>query len=194
MRFPLMIGGWSLKKRPNSIILGAWTLWNLCNRCVFYGEPPNLARGLSRPERFPLCDQEETIQHLLTGCVFAWQVWFSILSPLDLGSEAPGHTDLCFSDWWAKIFRMFSKEHRKGANSLIILIAWLLWKHRNACVFYGDSPSVSELLRQFRDEYKLWCLAGAKKPHAPGLDRVGAFGRVFALLLVVKSIFWVIVL
>ena len=119
-------------------------MWNLRNRCVFYGEPPNLARGLSHPERFPLCDQEEeTIQHLLTGCVFAQQVWFSILSPLDLGSEASGHTDLYFADWWAKIIHMFSKEHRKGANSLIILIAWLLWKHRNACVFDGDSPSVS---------------------------------------------------
>ena len=80
------------------------------------------------------------IQHLLTGCVFARQVWFSILSPLDLGSEAPGHNDLCFADWWAKIIRMFSKEHRKGANSLIILIVWLLWKHRNACVFLWRHP------------------------------------------------------
>ena len=36
-----------LRKGFNSIIiLGAWTLWNLRNRCVFYGEPPNLARAL----------------------------------------------------------------------------------------------------------------------------------------------------
>lgn len=36
-----------LKKGFNSIItLGAWTLWNLRNRCVFDGEPPNLARAL----------------------------------------------------------------------------------------------------------------------------------------------------
>ena len=44
-------------------------------------------------------------------------------------------------------------------------------------VFFMETPlSVSELLRQFRDEYKLWYLAGAKKLHALGLDRVGAFG------------------
>ena len=28
-----------------------------------------------------------------------------------------------------------SKEHRKGVNTLIILGAWIIWKHRNACVF-----------------------------------------------------------
>ena len=159
MRFPLMIGGWSLKKRPNSIIiLGAWTLWNLHNRCVFYGEPPNLARGLSHPERFPLCDQEEeTIQHLLTGCVFAQQVWFSILSPLGLGGAAPGHNDLCFVVWWAKVFCMINKEYRKGTNSLIILTVWLLWKHRNTHVFNGDSP----LLASFLDNLGMTICSGA---------------------------------
>ena len=70
-----------------------------------------------------MCDQEEEmIQHLLTGGVFARQVWFSILSPLGLGSEAPTHTYLCFADGWATIISVFSKAHRKGANSLIILI------------------------------------------------------------------------
>ena len=71
---------------------------------------------------------------------------------------------------------MISKEYRKGANSLITLTMWLLWKHRNACVFDGDSPSDSEFVRQFKDEYMLWCLAGAKKLQALRLDRVGDFG------------------
>jgi hypothetical protein len=25
--------------------------------------------------------------------------------------------------------------HKKGFNSLVILVAWRMWKHRNACVF-----------------------------------------------------------
>jgi hypothetical protein len=29
---------------------------------------------------------------------------------------------------------------RKGLNSLIILVAWEIWKHRNACVFEGVVP------------------------------------------------------
>jgi len=37
----------SHKKELNSlIILGAWTIWNHRNRCVFYGTPPNLAGAL----------------------------------------------------------------------------------------------------------------------------------------------------
>jgi hypothetical protein len=35
-----------LRKGLNSIILGACTLWNIRNRCVFDAESPNLARAL----------------------------------------------------------------------------------------------------------------------------------------------------
>jgi hypothetical protein len=57
-----------------------------------------------------------------------------------------------------------------------ILTAWLLWKHHNTYVFDRETPFVSEVLQQFRDEYKLWCLAGAKKLQALGLDGVGTLG------------------
>jgi hypothetical protein len=37
-------------------------------------------RGLPHPARCPLCDQvDENLQHLLIKCVFARQLWFSIL-------------------------------------------------------------------------------------------------------------------
>jgi hypothetical protein len=45
---------------------------------------------------------------------------------------------------------------------LIILGAWSIWKHRNDCIFMAESPSVSLILSNFRDEHNLWCLAGAK--------------------------------
>jgi hypothetical protein len=43
------------------------------------------------------------------------------------------------------------------------VISWLIWRHRNAGVFDGILPSVDEVLRQIRDEYQIWGLAGAKK-------------------------------
>jgi len=47
-------------------------------------------RGLSHLERCPLCDQEEeTIQHLLTNCVFSRQIWFIILSPMEMDEAVP---------------------------------------------------------------------------------------------------------
>uniref|UniRef100_A0A0A9BKK7 Uncharacterized protein n=1 Tax=Arundo donax TaxID=35708 RepID=A0A0A9BKK7_ARUDO len=45
---------------------------------------------------------------------------------------------------------------------MIILGAWSLWKHRNACVFNDISPSICEAIRSFREEHQLWCLVGAK--------------------------------
>ena len=64
------------------------------------------------------------------------------------------------------------KDHRKGVNSLIILGAWMIWKHRNACVFEGIAPSVNSIMRELKDEHSLWCLAGAKKLHGLGLAAV----------------------
>jgi hypothetical protein len=37
--------------------------------------------------------------------------------------------------------------HRKGFNTLVILVAWWIWKHRNACVFYGVSPNCNRSRR-----------------------------------------------
>jgi hypothetical protein len=51
---------------------------------------------------------------------------------------------------------------RKGLNSLIILGAWVLWKHRNDCVFYAESPNIVDVLIQAREERRLWKIAGAK--------------------------------
>jgi hypothetical protein len=31
---------------------------------------------------------------------------------------------------------------RKGLNSLIILVAWEVWKFRSACAFEGLSPNI----------------------------------------------------
>jgi hypothetical protein len=51
---------------------------------------------------------------------------------------------------------------RKGFNSLVILGAWSVWKHRNACVFQRVSPDVGVVLRAAKEEPFWWSLAGAK--------------------------------
>jgi hypothetical protein len=45
------------------------------------------------------------------------------------------------------------KEYIRGVNSLIILGAWIIWKHINACVFGGAAPSVTSIIREFKDEH-----------------------------------------
>jgi len=116
-------------------------------------------RGLPHPTRCPLCDQEEeTVQHLLTTCVFARQFWFSVLQPLNLTRLVPSRTSSSLADWWKKL----QKQLRKGFNSLVILGAWIIWKHRNACIFNGAAPNLQGALQAFKDEFHLWQISGAK--------------------------------
>ena len=121
-------------------------------------------RNLPHPEACPFCDQEEeTINHLLMGCVFAREVWTICLQQLGLLQLAPQPTTVRFSGWWRKTVAAAPKEARKGLNSLIILVAWEVWKHRNACVFEKKRPSIQDVLRSVSLEGGLWCSAGASK-------------------------------
>ena len=43
------------------------------------------------------------------------------------------------------------------------------WKHRNACVFEGDSPSLNMTWSELKNEHSLWCMAGARKLQGLGL-------------------------
>jgi hypothetical protein len=50
---------------------------------------------------------------------------------------------------------------KKGFNSFVILVAWQIWKHRNACVFDNASPNIHAILLSIHDEALLWGLGGA---------------------------------
>jgi hypothetical protein len=91
-------------------------------------------RNLPHLDACPFCDQgEETINHLLTGCVFAREVWTLVLQNLGLPHLAPQPANVRFSRWWRETTTEAPKETRKGINSLIILVAWEIWKQRNEC-------------------------------------------------------------
>ncbi|PUZ70370.1 hypothetical protein GQ55_2G224400 [Panicum hallii var. hallii] len=49
----------------------------------------------------------------------------------------------------------------KGFNSLIILVAWEIWKHRNLCVFEGVRPCVQSVVVAVFEEGSAWCWDGA---------------------------------
>jgi hypothetical protein len=120
-------------------------------------------RGLDHLEKCPLCDQEEKdIDHLLLSCVFARDFWFSFLQQVHLQEIAPQLEVRSFMDWWRKIDEESLRSVQKGLNSLVILGAWILWKHRNRCVFDGISPSLAAALSQAEEEKKTWELVGAK--------------------------------
>jgi hypothetical protein len=112
--------------------------------------------GLDHPENCVLCDQEdETVQHILSNCVFTRQFWHSILTPIGLTSVGPKRRDSDFAEWWRKASSRIPKSKRKGFNSMVILGAWNIWKQRNRCVFDGARPCLSTLEDGFKDEMRL---------------------------------------
>jgi hypothetical protein len=119
-------------------------------------------RGLPHPVACPLCDQaEESIQHILVSCVFARQIWTSILHNLGLLAIVPQPGCTRFSNWWCQSIKKVEKSLRKGLNSLIILVTWEIWKHLNACVFEGVVPCTQQVRSVVIEEGSVWCLASA---------------------------------
>jgi hypothetical protein len=120
-------------------------------------------RGLDHPERCPLCDQErETIDHLLVTCVFSRECWFLLLRQFRLHVLAPQPSNINFMEWWHEANEAIQGPFRDGLNSLTMLGAWVLWNHRNKCIFDGLSPNIANFLIQVGDERRLWEIAGAK--------------------------------
>jgi hypothetical protein len=117
---------------------------------------------MDHPDSCPLCDQQdETVHHMLVACVFTREVWFRTLSRLGLQHLAPTSDATGFQDWWSEAERLVSKHKKKGFNSFVILVAWQIWKHRNACVFDNGSPNIHAILLSIHDEALLWGLGGA---------------------------------
>uniref|UniRef100_A0A0A9E012 Uncharacterized protein n=1 Tax=Arundo donax TaxID=35708 RepID=A0A0A9E012_ARUDO len=123
---------------------------------------------LPHPACCPLCDKMmkwPNTSSVLTNWVLACEVWFQLLQTLqcvELHNLAPESHESMFADWWHRAHRRFDRVRRKGFNSLVIVGAWWLWKHRDACVFNGASPKVHKVLRNNSDKVHLWCLAWAK--------------------------------
>ena len=110
----------------------------------------------------PLCDQEpETIRHLMLACPFARHTWHEILAWLRLPAPTPEHDD-SIMDWWLRAKDSTPPALRKALKSVALLVPWMIWKHRNACVFDHVSPSLNELVDRIKDEARCWAKAGAQ--------------------------------
>ena len=106
-----------------------------------------LARhGLQHHNSCPLCSQEpETLRHLLLGCPFSRHVWFEILAWMRMTCRPPNNEATLF-DWWHDARQVTPKAMRKGLASVTLLTSWMIWKHRNDCIFNDARPSIRTLV------------------------------------------------
>jgi hypothetical protein len=86
--------------------------------------------------------------------------------------------DISFEAWLSRSAEVVPKDLRDGFNSLVVLGAWTICRHRNDCVFNGAQPSIAGLLTSVGDEFNMWCFAGAK-----GLTRLSDLAFVQPRLL-----------
>jgi hypothetical protein len=127
--------------------------------------------GLSYLAACLLCDQEdENINHLLVSCVFSRQFWFHLLQQLGLAGLCPSPSEDNLDEWWSSSINQVDGPRKIDFNSLVILGAWAIWRHRNDCVFKGISHNLSSVLGLAEDDLNLWCMARAK-----GLSVLTAF-------------------
>ena len=133
-------------------------VWLILHRRCWTAER-RFRHGLQTSDTCIICDQSsETMDHLVLGCVFSKEVWGILLRRLQLGHlfvvEQP------IIDWWLKERKTFQKPFRAGFDSFFFLMAWNLWKERNARTFQGVQRSASMLADDILQELSSWCAAG----------------------------------
>lgn len=73
------------------------------------------------------------MEHILIQCSFSLQIWWQILRLLGFARIVPGSATI--QEWWSQLRGQLPGAQCKGFDSLFVLIAWQLWKERNALVF-----------------------------------------------------------
>jgi hypothetical protein len=68
--------------------------------------------------------------------------------------------ELVLADWWIASRKRIQKLHRKGFDTLLLLVCWMLWNERNSRVFEGVSIEAVRLASLIRDEGRQWVAAG----------------------------------
>uniref|UniRef100_A0A8R7R329 Reverse transcriptase zinc-binding domain-containing protein n=1 Tax=Triticum urartu TaxID=4572 RepID=A0A8R7R329_TRIUA len=112
----------------------------------------------------PLCMQTgESSTHLLCHCRFSVRVWCDIVQWLGLQDVIPTEwsTATSVKDWWLQIAQSRAPS-RSAMTSLLMLVSWEIWKERNARVFRNSATPTAVLVRNIKEEVKLWVMAGAK--------------------------------
>lgn len=108
-------------------------LWLAAHRRLWTADRRH-RHNLEATEMCPLYHQElETSDHILVNCSFAKSVWWEVLRWA--GCTCPFVPEATLQDWWSHLLRQQAPQRRKGLHTLVMLIAWSLWKERNARVF-----------------------------------------------------------
>jgi hypothetical protein len=66
-------------------------------------------------------------------------------------------------EWWLSNRKRVDKHFRRGFDSIVFLIGWMLWKQRNARTFDGSIRTARELAVDIRLVAEDWRMAGYRQ-------------------------------
>jgi len=116
--------------------------------------------GLQPEATCALCDQDgETTDHLLASCPFTREVWARLLASAGHQHLAPGN-DSTLADWWLLTRDEVPGTFRRAFDSLVLLVAWIMWKERNNRTFSNVAMTTTQVLAVVTEELDAYIGAG----------------------------------
>lgn len=79
---------------------------------------------------------------------------------LGLQTLVPAAGDQDLADWWLTQRRRVDATSRPVFNSIVLLVAWCVWKERNARVFGKASSTAATVVIAIIEEGEQWATAG----------------------------------
>jgi hypothetical protein len=61
--------------------------------------------------------------------------------------------------WWVSSRKKLPKDSRRGFDSMVVLVWWLVWRERNNRVFNGAMQQAATLANWIREEAAMWVFA-----------------------------------
>ena len=135
-------------------------MWLFIHRRVWIADRLQ-RRGLPQPDRCSFCGTVgENAQHLFMGCAVVNIIWGQILSWANLRKAMPSVQDN-LREWWVHTRGSFTGATRRKLDTVIVLVAWKVWRERNRRVFDKILKPTNVLIEHIKNEAKQWNLASA---------------------------------
>ena len=72
------------------------------------------------------------------------------------------HIDSTMADWWLQTRAAVPETFRRGFDSLVLLVSWVIWKERNNRTFNNAAKTTTQVLALVSDEIDSYINAGYK--------------------------------
>jgi hypothetical protein len=140
--------------------------------------------GLQDDDSCALCAQSsETIDHLLVACHFRGKSG-SRSCARSVGIRRCFMYQLIFSQLggWTKARKQIPKTYRRGFDSLVVLVCWLIWKERNHKTFDHRTRTIEEVMYLVIEEITAWPRAGYRHLDLALASSLALLGRTSTIM------------